>query len=603
MLNLFQEPVALRGRSRFEVLGCGACPLNNIPDVHKVKGLDRIKGRRAMLWVQNPGRIENQKRLELVGRSGQLLWRELKRVGLGREDFDVQNVVRCWTVDEQGLEHSPPTDRELRCCSVYNTEALERNHGRAHVHLILGEVAGKQLLGADYRKSVPIFWYEKWKAYVVLAYHPSFLLRMEDDKDDHFLREFRSRLQAVAAIIEHPGHWGYVKAQDYGAASTPREVLKLEQRIRKEAQQGRYISVDLEDGMVKGKPAALMIGFGWGHYQQGHVGSHRHWRGAARSVALYHPAANQSPKRLKSALAMLTRVLTDPSIKKTMQHGSYDVTRIQELLGIRVRGYKYDTQYAAYLRDSSLRTYSLDAQALRSYLEFADYKDMVAPYRANLAEAPLDVLVRYNCGDCDLTKRIEACTTGHISHALLQVYIHTAFILDEMECTGPWLDRQAHARLLADIKVPLRRLRQQLCHLAGDAEFNPDSPQQVAALVYDRLRVPLSEAGRSTDATVLATLAQKYPRFKKSLDLVVAYRRLSKVKSTSLVGYAKSADLNDGQVRTIWWLTGAVSGRLRSGKSDSAEAEGVVNLQNIDKNTALKNILVSDPDWRLALAS
>jgi hypothetical protein len=40
---------------------------------------------------------------------------------------------------------------------------------------------------------------------------------------------------------------------------------------------------------------------------------------------------------------------------------------------------------------------------------------------------------------------------------------------------------------------------------------------------------------------------------------------------------------------------------LRSGKGDKAEAEGVINFQNLHGNPLLKNLLVSDLDWRIAL--
>jgi len=60
--------------------------------------------------------------------------------------------------------------------------------------------------------------------------------------------------------------------------------------------------------------------------------------------------------------------------------------------------------------------------------------------------------------------------------------------------------------------------------------------------------------------------------------------------------------MHGGELRTIWWLCGAATGRLRSGKSEKAEVEeGVMNFQNLARNVAMKNPLVSDVNWRLAL--
>ena len=148
--NLFGNPIDIKG----QILGCSSCPLDRAPGVNKVKGLVRIKGRRAFLWAQSPDSRENEKRIELVGSGGKLVWDEgLGYHGLTRDIFDVQNVLRCQPLGDVEIikgqptkitpsdsEHTP-TKEELRCCSVYNHEALELNRERAQVHVILGDIA------------------------------------------------------------------------------------------------------------------------------------------------------------------------------------------------------------------------------------------------------------------------------------------------------------------------------------------------------------------------------------------------------------------------------------------------------------------------------
>jgi uracil-DNA glycosylase family 4 len=369
-----------------------------------------------MLWAQSPGRRENEKSLELVGDSGKLLWRALRPVGMRRKDFDIQNVLRCLPVDNAG--HSVPSDdkqfkRALRCCSVYNEEALERNADSAAVHLVLGEVAGKQLFGADYKKSVPLFWHEPWNAYIVLNHHPAYLLRQGGESAGWPYSVFCDRMRAVQACIQHPGRWGYVKAQDYGAAHTVQELRKLKRLLYSEAKAGRRVSVDLEEGWVDGVYRVLMVGFGWGKYVD--PARWDSWQGGARSVVLWHPEADCSQQRIAPLLKELRSIIGDPKLEKVLQHGSHDDTAARKLLRARLCGHTFDTQYGTYLWHSHLRSYSLES-TIRNFLpEFMDYKStMLEGANGNFANVPLESLVLYNCADCDVTKRAEALCSPHV---------------------------------------------------------------------------------------------------------------------------------------------------------------------------------------------
>src|SRR6266566_3400908 len=110
--------------------GCEFCPLNKVHGLHKVMNLEKVVGKKIMIWAQNPGELENIKRMELVGPAGKLLWAEAAKVGLKREDCGLQNVVRCWTVDVNELDQlipREPSKEEIHCCSIYTEEAIKIN--------------------------------------------------------------------------------------------------------------------------------------------------------------------------------------------------------------------------------------------------------------------------------------------------------------------------------------------------------------------------------------------------------------------------------------------------------------------------------------------
>lgn len=587
--NLFGQPVSKKG----EILGCSSCPMDKVPGVRKVLGLVRIKQRRAMLWVQSPGSKENEKGLELVGQSGELTWNAVKPLGLSRDSFDIQNVMRCYPVDASGNEHEP-SKRELQCCAPYNDEALQKNAGSAVVHMVMGDVAGTALFGKEFRKDRPIFWYAPWDAYVVLNWHPSFILRQGGEKAGWDYHTWKDRFRAVKACLDHPGRWGYIKSRKHKIVRTIAEFDEMERAIRSEQRKKRRTSFDIEDGFVDGKNVLLIAGFGTGAYQVSK--DENFWQGQSYSVVLDHPQANYPPSHLAHLRERTKKLVEDSGIVKSLQNGSYDTNQCKALLGARLRGYEYDTQYGTFLRYSFLRSCSLENLTYRFFPEFADYKETTTGY-PNFADCPIDLLCLRNGGDCEITQRLEQRFSPEVSNELVRIYCHVGKTLDGMENRGPLLDWPNWEKAKKIVPEMLKKLDRQLAHISGEPDFNCKSDQQVAWLVYDILKIPqIEEFGRSTQKDVLETLMAQTGN--RTLELIQKRRVLGKIESTYLDGYANSAKAHEGELWTRWFLTGAVSTRLRSGGDGQP---GFVNLQNMHGNPLLQNLVVADVDWRKAL--
>lgn len=598
--NLFGEPLSKKG----SILGCTACPLNEVRGVNKVQGLTRIKSRRAFIWSQSPNSTENQKGLELVGPAGRLVWDTFKLFDLTRDDFDVQNVIRCQPLDSNGEEHLP-TKREIECCSVFNDKALELNRGKADVHLIFGDIAGQQLLGDSLRKDKPVFWYDPWDAYIVYAQHPSYILRKGGADAGFEYHSWKSKLAAVKYILDSPGRYGVLKSQEHISVRSLKEFDLMEREIRSEAKL-RRVSFDIEDDVIDGKRIILMAGFGIGHYQT--KGDDLSWTGKSWSVVLEHPESGYSPKLLKDMKNRVSNLVEDASIKKTLQNGAYDVRSVKETLGSRLRGFDYDTRYGTYLRFSFMRSFSLENLTYLFFPEYGDYKSIVAPYYPHLSTAPLDILVDYNGGDCDITQRLEQKFSHEVRQPLVKVYVHAGNTLDAMEKRGPCLDWTEWNKAQKIVPKLIQKLNQQLQQIAGDPNFECSSPDQVAWLLYDKLELSLptqtkngeTSTSRSTAAPILDQLQAETEESLVILviDLVRSHRTLSKIKSTYLENYAESAKLHGGELRTRWFLTGAVTGRLRSGGEGT---RGFINFQNLSGEKLIQSMLVSDPNWRKAM--
>ena len=557
--------------------GCETCPLNK-GHLTKVINIDKLEGRKIAVLAQAPGREENKKGIELIGPAGQLLWRAAKSFGITRGDCDIQNVVRCrpTKVNEYGYTiDRAPNREEINHCAYWTAKAIPRMSPK--VFLILGEVAARAFLGREYRKDRKVFWSEKFQTKVICTYHPSYFLRGAPRSK---LKEFYSALRAVAEVLRgKSSRFAFIESQDYKSVETFEDISAL---FNGELSQANHrIAVDGEWGSVNDRPAFLCAGF-------------CHEAGHSRVVYVDHPETKL--KRRSEVIQLLANFMEDPKARKIMHYGNSDSEAFQKMLGIKVQGYTYDTLYAEYLTYSNRRSYALAEIAQVRFPEFAGYKEIVADFRDNLARTPRKLLTPYNGADCDLTKRIELSTKDRVNLALLRIYVYVAFVIQRMQTHGPKLDFKHADYVESVLPKRVKALDEKLKLLAGNPEFNPRSPKQVANVMYNVLKIPkVLVRGEEDDGTALGLLeilAQEHD-FPK---LEIEFRKDVKMEDY-LKGFKKSANAHGGEVRTIWWLTGTSTGRLRSG-SGGNKNENVVNLQNTHGDPLIENLLISDVRWR-----
>ena len=582
---------------RMHLRGCEYCPQNEIDGIRKIKGV--VEGKKVMVWAQSPGPKENEVGEELWGPSGQWFWDQMANVGFKRSDCDIQNVMRCFPADWRGgrLVMRNPSKEELFCCSLYTEQAIAKQ--RARVHIVLGQVAAKQLFGAKF-KGEKIFWSEKLNARVVIVDHPAYFVRGYASKTK--LRNFRKGLQAAAKFAkEKGGRFSYLEAQDYAAAITRSDARRFAHEIRSWAAKGFRITADLETGKpIPGGPTKpLCYGF------SGKAGS-------SRVFLLEHRTGCDVSDTERTAIRrVVTELLENEKIKKACQNGSFDSVETKELLDCELRGYDFDTRYSEYFRYPGRRSYALEEIAAVRYPDFVSFKEVVMPEAApegmtydkayesgklNFANVPWEKLVLRCAADADLTKRIEVSTKKYVNMPLLHVYMDAAFTLDRMRDNGPWFDYKQCEYLGEIYPQRLKRQTEELQLMAGNPEFNPGSPDQVRDVIFDKLklRVPGDPEERSTRKEFLEMMVNLHPFIPKE----IAFRKDSKIESTYRLGFKKCADAHGGRLKTKWWLTGTGTGRLSSGGSREGEKEALVNLQNVVGDPQLQNLLVADTGWR-----
>jgi len=173
-----------------------------------------------------------------------------------------------------------------------------------------------------------------------------------------------------------------------------------------------------------------------------------------------------------------------------------------------------------------------------------------------------------------LAKRIE--DTGN-QKLLDEIELPLAPVLARMEKEGFRLDTEALTAFGNKLAEQLVFLTENITALAGE-EFNVNSPKQLSEVLFEHLALPTkgikkNKNGYSTDVDTLQSLRRLHP----IIDEILAFRQISKLYSTYVVGLLKVTD-ESGNIHTDFKQALTATGRLSSAEP---------NLQNIPIRTAL----------------
>jgi len=147
--------------------------------------------------------------------------------------------------------------------------------------------------------------------------------------------------------------------------------------------------------------------------------------------------------------------------------------------------------------------------------------------------------------------------------------------LARMEHAGFRVDRQGLAAYSEQLQTLADGYAAGIYAQAG-REFNIQSPKQLGQILFEDLGLPglkKTKSGYSTNAEVLEKLRPYHP----IIDLILDYRKVTKLRSTYTEGLLRVADEN-GVVHTVFGQTGTATGRLSSSEP---------NLQNIPIRTEM----------------
>jgi DNA polymerase-1 len=168
-------------------------------------------------------------------------------------------------------------------------------------------------------------------------------------------------------------------------------------------------------------------------------------------------------------------------------------------------------------------------------------------------------------------------------------------VLAAMETAGIRVDPARLEVFARELEHQLDVLLREIQELAGEP-VNPNSPKQLAAVLFEKLKLPplrRTKTGYSTDSDVLEELALGHPLPKRILE----YRQLAKLKGTYADALPVLVHPRTGRIHTSFNQLVAATGRLSS---------AAPNLQNIpirnELGRRIRQAFVPEPGWRFVAA-
>ncbi len=160
-----------------------------------------------MLVGEAPGAVEEQRREPFTGPAGATLDRILKAMGLNRPDVYISNICKFRPAIEggsQGTKNRPPTAGEMEACISYVYEEIAIIQPR--VLVALGSTAAAGLLKNPVSVSrVRGKWLECQGIPLMVTFHPSYILRKEQEGEDVANAEKRKLWEDMLMVMERVG--------------------------------------------------------------------------------------------------------------------------------------------------------------------------------------------------------------------------------------------------------------------------------------------------------------------------------------------------------------------------------------------------------------
>ena len=311
------------------------------------------------------------------------------------------------------------------------------------------------------------------------------------------------------------------------------------------------------------------------------------------------------PVNTAAYAALLKPLFEDASVAKIGQNLKFDIMVLSRL-GIRVRGFKYDTMLLHYLLDPESR-HNMNFLS-RTYLGYApvEIETLIGRGAKQLTmdRVAVETVAEYAAEDADVTLRLkEVLWPKVVEQGLEKLYRDieepVIDVLADIELAGVRIDCGILADYGRRLNEELGGIEERIRELAGEPALNVNSARQLGDILFTKLNVdPKPKLTKTkqyrTDEEYLQMLSDRHP----IIGLILEYRGVKKLLSTYVEALPQLVNPKTGRVHASFNQAVTATGRLSSTNP---------NLQNIpvrdERGREIRKAFVPADDDHLLLSA
>jgi DNA polymerase-1 len=265
------------------------------------------------------------------------------------------------------------------------------------------------------------------------------------------------------------------------------------------------------------------------------------------------------------------------------QNVKYDLL-VLKWYGIEIKGKIFDTMLAHYVIDpDGKRGMDLLSAQYLGY-EPVHIEELIGKKgknQGNMRDVALDKITEYAAEDADITLQLKntfqpLLTAKSVRKVFEEVENPLVKVLTDMEFEGIRVDMDFLKEYSKELEREANLAESNVYRDAG-VRFNLSSPKQLGEVLFDKLKLdPKAKKTKTGQYATGEDVLLKLAHQNKIVDDILAYRELTKLKSTYVDALPVIINRKSGRVHTSYAQAVAVTGRLSSNNP---------NLQNIPVRT------------------
>lgn len=253
--------------------------------------------------------------------------------------------------------------------------------------------------------------------------------------------------------------------------------------------------------------------------------------------------------------------------------------------GITIEGALFDTMLAHYVIDPDGKR-SMDVLSAQ-YLGYepVPIEELIGKkgkQQGNMRDVELEKIKDYAAEDADITLQLKLVLepelkAKEVEKVFYEVENPLVKVLAAMEFEGVKIDTRFLNLYAAELEKEAKQSEENVYRQAG-VRFNLASPKQLGEVLFDKLQLdPKAKKTKTGQYATGEDVLLKLSQNNKIVEDILAYRELTKLKSTYVDTLPQLVNRKTGRVHTTYAQAVAVTGRLASNNP---------NLQNIPVRTA-----------------